>query len=87
MPWRLQAAVTLEDILASQSAEVLSDAAAVPAASITNAPAAKKKSSAKKSGAKKNGASASNGSGETSKSSDDMLREEGGVGTTKWVHS
>ena len=55
----------------------------MPAASITNAPAANKKSSAKKSGAKKNGASASNGSGETSKSSDDILREEGGVGTTK----
>ena len=87
MAWCLQAAETLEDILGSESteAEVLNDAAAGP---VIDAPAAKKKSSAKKSGAKKkgakkNGASTSNGSGELSKSSDDMLREEGGVGTNK----
>lgn len=75
----------MEDILGSQSTEeeVLSDAATGPAAPVIDAPAAQRKSSAKKSGAEKMGASASNGSGKTSKSSDDMLREEGGVGTTK----
>ena len=68
---------------------MLSDAAAEPAAPATNsAPAAKKKSStrknaAKKSGAKKNGASASNAISDMSMGSDDMLREQGGVGTTK----
>ena len=90
MAWCLQAAETLGDILGSESteAQVLNDATAGLAAPVIDAPAARKKSSAKKSsakknGAKKNGASASNGSGELSKSSDDMLREEGGVGTTQ----
>lgn len=81
----------MDGILASQSTEeeVFSDAAAEPAAPATNsALAAKKKSGtrkngAKKSGAKKNGATISNGSGDMSKGSDDMLREKGGVGTTK----
>lgn len=68
---------------------MLSDAAAEPAAPASNsAPAAKKKTGtkkngAKKSGAKKNGASASHDNGDMSNGSDDMLREKGGVGTTK----